>query len=133
MEEYLQSRKKNLGDVPFEDFFEGIVPDKLYRFLLSEFAKDENATKEQDKDLAFLKYLKNVKIKINGHAGFESAQSTRGGVVLDELSDDLESKLVSNLYLIGEMLNVDGDCGGYNLQWAFSGGKCVGEKISVLD
>ena len=52
--------------------------------------------------------------------GYDHAQCTRGGVRLQELSDNLESLNCPGLYVIGEMINVDGPCGGYNLQWAFS-------------
>ena len=72
---------------------------------------------------------KSYPFPVSGHAGYENAQSTRGGVILSEMKDDLESSIVPNLYIIGEMLDVDGDCGGYNLQWAFSSGKLGGEEI----
>ncbi|MBP5648879.1 MAG: NAD(P)/FAD-dependent oxidoreductase, partial [Clostridia bacterium] len=52
--------------------------------------------------------------------GFDRAQVTRGGIRLNEVSDNLESRLSKKLFITGEMLDIDGPCGGYNLHWAFS-------------
>ena len=129
MDEFINRRKEVLFDASFDELFEGILPEKLYRFLLERFREEtKEHTLEISPEKAFLVYLKSFPVDINGHGGFENAQCTRGGVVLSELSDSLESKLVPNLYIIGEMLNVDGDCGGYNLQWAYSSGRIAGEN-----
>lgn len=61
--------------------------------------------------------------------GFDYAQVTRGGIKVSEISDELESKLVKNLFFAGEVLDADGDCGGYNLQWAFTSAQKVAEAI----
>lgn len=74
--------------------------------------------------------LKNFTLEYRGTLGFDMAQVTRGGIKMNEVTDALESKLQKNLFFAGEVLDVDGDCGGYNLQWAFSGGVLVGEEIS---
>lgn len=59
--------------------------------------------------------------------GFDNAQVCAGGVNLDEINlNTMESRLVKNLYFAGEILDVDGKCGGYNLQWAFSSGYLAG-------
>ncbi|MFW5632742.1 MAG: NAD(P)/FAD-dependent oxidoreductase, partial [Acetivibrio ethanolgignens] len=59
--------------------------------------------------------------------GFEQAQVTAGGVSLTEVSEaTMESKRASGVYLTGELLDVDGICGGYNLQWAWSTGYLAG-------
>ena len=70
--------------------------------------------------------LKKFKVDITGNAGFERAQVTAGGVPLDELAENLESRLVPGLFIVGELCDVDGTCGGYNLQWAFSSGAVAG-------
>ena len=67
---------------------------------------------------------------MTGSAGFDSAQVTKGGVPLSELNSDLMSKKVRGLYLAGELVNVDGECGGYNLQWAFSSGAVIARAIA---
>lgn len=62
--------------------------------------------------------------------GFNNAQLTQGGVDTKDInSKTLESKLVSGLYFCGEILDVNGDCGGFNLQWAWSSGQLVGNSL----
>lgn len=74
--------------------------------------------------------LKNFTLKVCGNTGFDNAQVTRGGLDMSQIGDNLESKLVKNLFFAGEVLDVDGDCGGYNLQWAFTSGMYVAEEIN---
>ena len=64
-----------------------------------------------------------------GTLGFDYAQVTKGGINMNEVTDSLESKIEKNLFFAGEVLDVDGDCGGYNLQWAFASGITVAETI----
>ncbi|MDE6586026.1 MAG: aminoacetone oxidase family FAD-binding enzyme [Clostridia bacterium] len=73
--------------------------------------------------------LKNFKLKVTGTLGFSYAQVTRGGISINEITENLESKIVSNLFFAGEILDIDGDCGGYNLQWAFSSGVYIAKMI----
>lgn len=73
--------------------------------------------------------VKAFPLKVVGSLGFDYAQVTRGGVPMSEVNEDLQSKKAKNCYLCGEILNVDGECGGYNLQWAFSSAVCVAESI----
>ena len=70
--------------------------------------------------------LKEITVKAVDVNGFDKAQVTGGGILTSEVTDDLESKLHKNLFITGELLNVDGLCGGYNLQWAFSTGIIAG-------
>lgn len=81
-----------------------------------------------DKDLQkILRQMKCFSLPITGVCGFDQAQVTAGGLRTDEFHrDTLESKLVDGLYACGEVLDVDGDCGGYNLQWAWSSGFLAG-------
>ena len=55
---------------------------------------------------------------------------TCGGVPLKELTEEMESRLVPGLYFAGEIVNVDGICGGYNLQWAWSSGMVAGKNAA---
>ena len=67
--------------------------------------------------------IKDFKIKVTGVSGFNNAQVTAGGIETDMFDrTTMESKLCKNLYACGEILDIDGDCGGFNLQWAFSSG-----------
>ncbi len=79
---------------------------------------------------ALAKNLKKFTLKVTGTLGFDSAQVTRGGVRLSEINETtMESKLVNGLYMTGEILDVDGDCGGFNLQWAYSSARAAAEDI----
>lgn len=73
--------------------------------------------------------LKNFTLPVLGTLGFDYAQVTKGGINMNEVTDELESKLVKNLFFAGEVLDVDGDCGGYNLQWAFTSGKAAANAV----
>jgi predicted Rossmann fold flavoprotein len=77
-----------------------------------------------------LAQFKQCEIQVTGSRGFDKAEVTAGGVALDEVdSRTMESKLVTNLYLAGEILDLDGFIGGYNFQAAFSTGWLAGESV----
>ena len=84
-------------------------------------------SRENGKTLSVL--AKNFPLEVTGTLGFDYAQVTRGGVPLAEVDDGLMSKLQQNLYFAGEILNVDGECGGYNLHWAFASAHAVAEAL----
>jgi len=73
--------------------------------------------------------LKHFTVKITDTNGFEQAQACAGGVPLKELTEHMESKLIPGLFITGELADIDGTCGGYNLQWAWSSGAAAGKKI----
>ena len=66
-------------------------------------------------------------LTVTGHDGFKMAMITRGGVSLKEIRPEtMESKILKGLYFCGEVMNLDGPCGGYNLQWSFASGFLAG-------
>ena len=73
--------------------------------------------------------LKNMHFNITATGDFETSQVTLGGALLSEFTNHLESKKISGLYASGEVLDVDGICGGYNLSWAFTSALIVAEGI----
>lgn len=73
---------------------------------------------------------KNFRLPVLGTLGFDYAQVTRGGVDFEGVKDNLESAYAPNLFFAGEILDVDGDCGGYNLTWAFSSAALVADEIA---
>lgn len=85
---------------------------------------DDSPIKKKLQRLAQI--FKRFEFEITGSTGFENAQVTSGGIPLDEVTDDLESVICPGLYFAGEILDVDGRCGGYNLQWAWSSGAVAG-------
>jgi len=89
-----------------------------------------NAQSLSVKDAANVaKKIKQFIVTITDTNGFEQAQACAGGVPLTELNETMESKLVPGLYITGELADIDGTCGGYNLQWAWSSGVAAGRDI----
>ncbi len=75
--------------------------------------------------------IKRYPLRVIGDSGFANAQVTKGGVRMNEVDAHCGSKLVKNLYLLGELLDVDGECGGYNLHWAFTTGYAAANAIAA--
>ncbi len=73
--------------------------------------------------------IKNFPLHVTGTLGFDYAQVTKGGIPLLETDARLMSKLQNGLFFAGEILNVDGECGGYNLHWAFASAHAVAEGL----
>ena len=75
--------------------------------------------------------VKNLPFRVTGTRGFDFAQATAGGIATESFRPDtLESKRVPGLYAAGEVLDIDGDCGGFNLQWAWASGVLAGRKAA---
>ena len=133
--EMLKERKRILSHLTMENYFNGMINKKLGQFLskvsgiekLSKPVKDLN-----DSDIRKLcTVLKKYRVKILETTGFKNAQVTAGGVSLDEVNiETLESKIVKGLYFSGEVLDVYGECGGFNLQWAWASGHIAGENAA---
>lgn len=78
-----------------------------------------------------LNLLCETEITVTGTEGFDTAYVTRGGVKLSEVDPKtMQSRLLEGLFLAGELLDLDGPCGGYNLQWAFASGHLAGESAA---
>ena len=98
------------------ELFEGLINYKLLYVLF----KHNKNIKEA---------LTSFSLEITGYNGFDIAQVASGGIKLTEINDNFECKNIKDLYIIGEALDVDGDCGGYNLAFAFLSGIIAGESI----
>lgn len=84
-------------------------------------------TELSDKEICrMVKLIHDFSFTIIGHPGFEAAQATMGGVSINEIDENMMSRKVEGLYFAGEMIDVDGRCGGYNLQWAWTSGYIAG-------
>lgn len=77
-----------------------------------------------------LSLIKAFPLTVRGTLGYAYAQVTKGGIPLKETDEQLQSKKAPGLYFAGEILNCDGECGGYNLQWAFTSANAVAEGIA---
>lgn len=86
--------------------------------------------RSDESSLPIVDTLKSFTLPVIGTLGFDYAQVTRGGIDASDIGADLQSKLCPGLYFAGEYIDVDGDCGGYNLNWAFSSGIFVAKNIA---
>ncbi|MDF2925820.1 MAG: flavoprotein [Paenibacillaceae bacterium] len=125
---FLDMRWAVFGHRTVANSFIGVLNKKLIPVLLKE-AGIEHEPELLCQDLswrtkkAFYRLLKHWEFKVSDTNSFTNAQTTAGGIDTTEMVEGtLESKLVPGLYLAGEVMDVDGDCGGYNLQWAWSSG-----------
>lgn len=122
-------RRKTTG-LTCEDLLTGILHNRLGRVLIQAAGvKGRRLVSElNEEDLkAVCRNVKGFRVSITEPLGMDSAQVTAGGIVTDEFDPStMESRLVPGLYACGEVLDVDGDCGGYNLQWAWSSGRLAG-------
>lgn len=108
--------------IPAGEILCGILPNTLGRAVIKRTGNQN--------PVAVAQTIKNFTLKVTGTAGFDYAQVTKGGIRLSEVSADMQSKKCPGLYFAGEILDVDGQCGGYNLQWAFSSALTAAESIN---
>lgn len=107
--------RKRLGYLPENDYLLGLVNKRIGQTIIK-FSKEKTPE-------GIAKTLKNFTIPVKGDLGFNYAQVTKGGILTSDInSKTMESKLHDGLYIVGEVLDVDGDCGGYNLTFAFTSG-----------
>ena len=116
--------------LPAEELLTGILHNRLGRVLTRAAGIRGNRMIAEltDRELvAGCSAVKGFEIPLTEPLGMDSAQVTAGGVLTSEFdSQTMESRLVPGLYACGEVLDIDGDCGGYNLQWAWSSGRLAG-------
>lgn len=132
----LNSRFNKIGYKNIEDSFIGFINKKLIPVILMEAGFNDlniKCGKLNKKEIfKIIDILKEWKFEVTGHNTWHQAQSTAGGVDISEVNiNTLESAKVKGLYLSGEILDVDGDCGGFNLQWAWSSGYTAGHFSSI--
>ncbi|MDU7532091.1 MAG: aminoacetone oxidase family FAD-binding enzyme [Peptoniphilus harei] len=120
-------------DFSLEEFLMGLVDKKFIHYIVDSLDMDKNTAMNMISIGDFEKIiglLLKSRFKVTGNTGFKNAQVTRGGVSLDEVSpENYEAKKYKDLYIIGEALDIDGDCGGYNLHFAFGCGYRLGKIL----
>lgn len=136
-EEALLSRlqMRRGGTLLTDDLFTGILHNRLGRVLTQSAGIRSGiavASLRDDELRAAVQAAKALDVSITEPMGMEHAQVTAGGAVTTEFDPQtMQSRVVTGLYACGEVLDVDGDCGGYNLQWAWSSGRLAGESAGV--
>ena len=116
----LENKRAALPALGVGELLFGIVNNQVGRAVL----------KRADNDLKkAAKLVKAFPLAVTGSLGFDYAQVTKGGVPMTEVDERLQSKFAQGLYFAGEMLDVDGQCGGFNLQWAYSSACAVYDAL----
>ena len=133
--EFLNNHWSTFSARSVSDSFIGIIHKKIIPIMLKE-AKVEDIHKpccdlQIDEKNAICNLLKQWQFEVSGTNSFANAQVTAGGINTKEINDKtLESNITKGLFFAGEILDVDGDCGGFNLQWAWSSGAIAGRNAS---
>ena len=126
----LKQRRATLPGLPAGDMLTGIVHNRLGKMLVKYAALNANTLLRELDDGALKKLVgacKDFRLPVQGTEGFDKAQVTAGGVKTSGFNPEtLESWFVPGLFACGEVLDIDGDCGGYNLQWAWASGRLAG-------
>ena len=116
--------------LPASELFTGILHNRLGRVLTQAAGIPLSAPISSLSEVQLVeaaRLAKGLEAPLTEPLGMDSAQVTAGGIVTAEFNEEtMESKLCPGLFACGEVLDVDGDCGGYNLQWAWSSGRLAG-------
>ena len=127
---FLLKKQQTMPSITLEDFLTGMLHNRLGRVVLTScgYSLDLPSSALSEKDIRTITHrIKFFPLSVTGVMGLEQAQVTAGGIATaDFRADTLESRLCPGLFVTGELLDIDGDCGGYNLQWAWSSGRLAG-------
>lgn len=132
--ELLKKRCEKLPEKTAGELLVGTVHNRLGKMLVKYAGLDGNKMLQELSEEELIRVsraLKEFRLAIKGTEGFEQAQVTAGGIRTSEFdSATMQSRLVPGLYACGEVLDIDGDCGGFNLQWAWSSGRLAGRLLT---
>ncbi len=132
--DYLKERRDGHPERRAEFFFTGLFHKRLSELFLRKagIAGAKAVACLTDKDIAGLSHIiSGLRLNIDGTGDFSRCQVTCGGVMAKELNDNLMAKKSPGLFFCGEVVDADGPCGGYNLQWAFSSGVAAGRAAAL--
>ena len=126
----LRERQSRLPALPAADMLTGMLQNRLGRMLVKYAALNAAAPLSalSARELeALARACQDFRLDVTGTEGFDNAQVTAGGIATTDFDPHtLESRLVPGLFVCGELLDIDGDCGGFNLQWAWASGRLAG-------
>jgi predicted Rossmann fold flavoprotein len=126
--------KRRDTDLTCEDLLTGILHNRLGRVLvqscgISGYVPVRQLEEAEIQSICYA--VKHFEVELTEPLGMDSAQVTAGGIVTAEFDPNtMESRLLPGLYACGEVLDIDGNCGGYNLQWAWSSGRLAGRSAA---
>jgi predicted Rossmann fold flavoprotein len=104
----------------------------INEFLKSQNIENKSINKLKKDEIEKIVTLKEYKLSPAGNFGYTKAEATKGGISTDEIDENFESKIVPKMFFVGEVLDVTGELGGYNFQWAFSSGNICGNYLNNL-
>lgn len=116
----LEEKQAKFPHLPIGELLGGILNNQVGRAVMKRANGDLKTAAE---------CVKSFSMEIKGSLGFDYAQVTKGGIPLSETDEHLQSRFADGLYFAGEILDIDGQCGGYNLQWAYASAKTVAKGI----
>ena len=127
---FAELQRRIQRDLPAEELLTGILHNRLGRVLIKAAGVSGQMPVSDLADRQIREIcdkIKEFEVPLTETLGMDSAQVTAGGIVTADFNPEtMESRLVPGLYACGEVLDIDGDCGGYNLQWAWSSGMMAG-------
>ena len=136
LEESIARLREHLGEnVPLSVLLSSYTNPRVAAYLEERAAAGDHLFSDDSapEPSVAARLLKNVAFEITGTGGFDSAQCCRGGVPLSEIDPgSMESLIAPGLFFAGEMIDVDGPCGGFNLQWAWSTGYIAGRHAAQM-
>lgn len=135
LSEIIVNKAKNYKNATNEEILNGLsnrnlIYDILIRNKIN--AENKNTFEDEKEALKIAKAFKSYDFEIIDNFGYDNSQVTLGGLDLDEIDDFLMLKNSNGLFAGGEILDVAGTCGGYNLQWAFACGMIIGDRINAF-
>lgn len=131
----LERQSVRYGDFSFEEAMSGLIHKKWIQYFAHRFSfTGKKFSQLKKEDLILLaKELKEIKFPIIGVKGFDFCQVTGGGLCFSEIREDFSLKKHPHIYAVGELLNITGKCGGYNLHWAFASGMIAGRAAAGVE
>ena len=129
---YLKDLNKIKGFCQMDNLLTGFLPKAVGIAVCKDaklYKQDKTISELSERDLRLIaEKIKNFPLEVTGTKGFFNAQVTSGGVNTNEIDKKtMQSKICDGLYFAGEIIDVDGGCGGFNLQWAWASGMLAGE------
>ena len=131
---YLEDIRRSRGDFSLEEFLTGAFVKNLALYIVKRTLKrplSEKISALSHNDLFLIaRNIKCLEFHVQGSSPWQNAQATRGGIHASCINDELGSSLEKGIFFAGEILDTVGDCGGYNLQWAWSSGTAAGRNCA---
>ncbi|MBQ6735063.1 MAG: aminoacetone oxidase family FAD-binding enzyme [Lachnospiraceae bacterium] len=132
-EDMIQARVRDAYQQTLGDFLRGFAHAEINRMLAERFGLSLTQPLREgsaERLFALLRAYRDIRFAIGGTDDYVHAQATAGGIALSSLTETLSLQSAPGVYAIGELADVNGRCGGYNLQWAWTSAMCAAEAVT---